>query len=283
MPSWPFIFRRISFVTEAINAIFILVACVMYITGATSLAVRLAKRKMEASKLQPLIFGLTGALFHAVLLQQAIMTSTGLNLGFTNMLSLATWFVAGLFIVTAFRKPIENMGIMILPLAAIMLCIQVLVPTSHILSPAESKGLGVHILFSILAYSLLGMAAVQAILLSFQERSLHNRHPGGIVRALPPMETMEGLLFQLIIIGFALQSMSLLSGFIYLEDMFAQHLVHKTVLSIIAWAVFAVLLFGHWRFGWRGRTAVRWTLSGFFTLLLAYFGSKYVLEIILER
>ena len=75
----------------------------------------------------------------------------------------------------------------------------------------------------------------------------------------------------------------MVSGIMYLKDMFAQHLAHKTILSIAAWLVFAILLVGRWRFGWRGRTAIRWTMSGFVTLLLAYLGSKWVLEILLGR
>jgi ABC-type uncharacterized transport system permease subunit len=94
---------------------------------------------------------------------------------------------------------------------------------------------------------------------------------------------MESLLFQIIGAGFILLSLSLLTGFLYLDDLFAQHLVHKTVLSICAWGLFAALLIGHWRYGWRGKTAVRWTLSAFALLLIGYFGSKLVLEIFLGR
>ena len=103
------------------------------------------------------------------------------------------------------------------------------------------------------------------------------------VRTLPPLEVMERLLFQMIGTGFALLSAALLTGIVFLEDIFAQHLVHKTVLSIVSWMIFGILLWGRWRFGWRGRTAIRWTLSGFLFLILAYFGSKLVLELILQR
>jgi len=131
--------------------------------------------------------------------------------------------------------------------------------------------------------ALLSIAAAHAIVLSIQDRHLRNRKPGGFIRALPPLETMENLLFQMIAIGFFLHSLSLITGMIYLDDMFAQHLAHKTILSIIAWFVFAILLWGRWRFGWRGRIAIRWTLTGFVFLLLAYMGSKWVLEIVLAR
>lgn len=141
--------------------------------------------------------------------------------------------------------------------------------------------LELHVLISVSAYSILILAALQAVLLRVQDSHLHGKHPGGFVRLLPPLQTMERLLFQIIGIGFLLQSLSLLTGFIFLEDMFAQHLVHKTVLSVAAWVVFAVLLWGRWRFGWRGRVAIRWTLTGVLFLLIAYLGSKLVLELIL--
>jgi ABC-type uncharacterized transport system permease subunit len=140
-----------------------------------------------------------------------------------------------------------------------------------------------HILLSILAYSVLSIGALQAVLLAVQEKHLREKRPGGFIRALPPLQTMETLLFRMIGAGFILLSLALVSGALFVQDLFAQHLVHKTVLSIVAWAVFAILLWGRQRFGWRGRTAIRWTLSGFFSLMLAYFGSKWVLEVVLGR
>ncbi len=147
----------------------------------------------------------------------------------------------------------------------------------------SATGLRVHILISIFSYSLLAIAALQAVLLAIQNKHLRNRHPGGFIRALPPLETMEQLLFRMIGLGYILLSLSLLTGAAYIEDIFAQHLVHKTVLSLAAWLVFAILLWGRWRHGWRGRIAIRWTLVGFVVLMLAYFGSKLVLELILHR
>jgi ABC-type uncharacterized transport system permease subunit len=94
---------------------------------------------------------------------------------------------------------------------------------------------------------------------------------------------MESLLFQMLAAGVAFLTISLISGFIFIEDLFAQHLVHKTVLSILAWIIFSGLLVGRSRYGWRGSTAIKWTLIGFVSLLLAYFGSKMVLELILNR
>jgi len=92
---------------------------------------------------------------------------------------------------------------------------------------------------------------------------------------------MERLLFEMITAGFLLLTLALISGFVFTDDLFAQHLAHKTVLSMIAWVVFATLLGGRYLLGWRSRTALRWTLAGFILLMLAFFGSKAVLELII--
>ena len=266
-----------------LDVIITLIGVTFYIAAAIVLFKQLPTHASERNKYKPLILSITAVLFHADILARQIFTDEGLQMGITHVASLATWFVACLLIVASFRKPVESLGILVLPLAAITLLAELLMPVDHIVSTHETQGLGVHIVLSILAYSLLGLAAVQAILTAIQERQLHNRQPGGLIRSLPPLETMETLLIQMITIGFALQTTSLISGFVYLENMFAQKLVHKTILSISAWVVFAILLFGRWHYGWRGRTIIRWTATGFLTLMLAYFGSKYVLEVILER
>jgi len=222
---------------------------------------------------------------HAYVLYKQIFipSGLGLNMGFYNTASLVTWLIVVLLILVSVTKPIENLGIVIFPLASITLLLENVLPSTHIILINTASELRFHIIISILAYSLFSIAAIQAILLAIQNRFLRKKHPGGFIRALPPLETMESLLFQMIGIGFILQSLSLITGMFYLEDMFAQHLVHKTVLSIIAWLVFAILLWGRWKFGWRGRTAIRWTMAGFILLVLSYFGSKFVLEIFLNK
>lgn len=266
-----------------IDFVITFIGVLLYAAATIVLFKQLSTEASKKNRRIPLFLGLAAVMFHADILARYIFVDTGLQMGFTHVASLATWFVASLLILASLNKPIENLGLFVLPLAAFTLSIEYLIPIDHIINTTDQQGLGVHIMLSILAYSLLGLATVQAVLLSIQERNLHNRKPGGFIRTLPPMETMESLLVQMIIIGFALQTMSLLSGMIHLDDMFAQHLAHKTILSLVAWLVFAILLWGRWRFGWRGKTVIRWTLSGFVTLVIAYFGSKYVIEIILQR
>ena len=265
------------------------ITVVLYLLTGILFAVRLFGRKDTQpesflnKKNGLLILGLVAVALHAVVLYQTLFVTDGLDLGFFNAGSLILWLIALTIILGAFANPVENLAIFLLPLAGIAILFGILFPVEHTLMPAQAMELKIHILMSLMAYALLSIAAVHAIVLSIQDKHLRNRKPGGFIRALPPLETMENLLFQMIGLGFFLFSLSLITGMIYLEDMFAQHIVHKTILSIIAWFVFATLLWGRWRFGWRGSTAIRWTLGGFFVLLLAYMGSKWVMEILLGR
>lgn len=264
---------------------FAAIAGLSYATAGGLLARRLSH---GAAGLRPgtgaiLTLGTIAVILHGALLTMHIVTADGLNLSFFNAVSLLSWLIAALYLLATLASPVENLGIVILPLAAAGILLESILPGEHTLLRNTPAGIGLHILFAILAYSLLALAAVQAILLAIQDRHLRNRHPGGFIRALPPLATMETLLFQLLAVGFTLHSLSLITGVIYMENMFAQHLAHKTVLSLIAWLVYATLLWGRWRFGWRGRVAIRWTLSGFVVLVVAYLGSKLVLELILHR
>ena len=236
----------------------------------------------KLSRFQLLLPAIIAMLLHGWLVYQGLVTEQGLDVGFYAVLSLVGWLVTLLLLSAAFSQPIESLGIFVFPTAAVMLLLRLLNPTGYYLSENLGLGLELHILLSILAYSLLSIAAVQAILLYIQDSHLHNKHPGGFISALPPLETMETLLFQMIGLGFIVLSVALLSGMFYIENIFDQRLVHKTVLSVTAWIIFGVLLFGRWRFGWRGRTAIRWTISGFVLLMLAYFGSKFVIQLVLQ-
>ena len=220
-------------------------------------------------------------LLHALGLYGYMVTDTGINLGFYTALSLVSVVIVLLTLIAALRHPIQIMLIVLLPISATTVIINSYTDTRNMV-PLDSAGiLEFHILTSVIAYSLLALAALQAILLSIQNKLLHHHQTDGILRVMPPLKNMERLLFEIILSGFIVLTISLTSGLLFLENMFAQHVVHKTVLSIFAWFVFLTLLIGHWKLGWRGKTATRWTLSGFVSLMLAYFGSKFVLEIIL--
>ena len=257
-------------------------AIALYLLASTLLTAKLVRgTAADYRRMQTLMIGLAAVVIHGSLLYTSLLRPEGLNLGIFHAASLVAMTTALLLLLAAFLEPVDNLGIAVFPVAAISIGLTMLYPAPHIITSATSWQLDSHILTSLLAYSILGLAVLQSILLAIQDRHLRNRSPGGFIRALPPLQTMESLLFQMIATGFVLLTLALVTGTLFLEDIFAQHLVHKTTLSIIAWGVFAILLWGRWRFGWRGRTAIRWTIGGFIFLMLAYFGSKFVLELVL--
>lgn len=237
--------------------------------------------KNETSK-QPLYFASLAVIFHAIALYGILFTAQGVDIGFFSALTFTAGLMAALLVIASFTLPIGCLGLVVYPFALITLILRAYSEQHNLITDALQPGLQTHILFSLLAYSLLSIAVAQAILLYIQDKYLHNKHPSGFLRSLPSLETMETLLFRIIGLGTIALSISLISGFIYLDDMFAQHLVHKTILSIIAWVVFVILLWGHYKFGWRGKIAIKWSISGFILLMLAYFGSKFVIELILH-
>lgn len=231
-----------------------------------------------------LALGAGAALLHAVLLYPVLQLGNGLNLSLTTAFSLAAWVVVILYLLTSMLRPTDPLGILIMPLAGLILLVEWLWPGQAPM-PLTTHLQTAHVVVSILAYGLLSLAAVQSLLLLYQEHQLHARHPGGLVRALPPMQTTETVMFQMIGLGFVLLTLTVVSGVFFSEETFGRpfKFTHHIVLALLAWVVYGVLLLGRWRLGWRGKPAVRLALAGFALLALAYFGSKFVLEVLLGR
>jgi ABC-type uncharacterized transport system permease subunit len=190
-----------------------------------------------------------------------------------------------LFLVTALYKPIANLGIVVMPFTGLAVLASWLWPRHPVILATGSSLQSLHIIISVLAYGLLTLAVIQSLLWLAQEHQLRQRQAGTLLHALPPLETMETLMFQLITLGFVLLTLTLVSGAMFSDQLFGKPLrfTHHVVLSLLSWLVFAILLLGRWHFGWRGRPAVRWTLGGFTLLALAYFGTKFVMEVVLGR
>ncbi len=260
----------------------IVAICLYLISGFLTGNRLFSKQQKKLPRFLPIGIGFLALFAHGLILYQGTILAQGYNLGIFNAFSLVAFVISAILLVSALNKPVENLGIIIFPVAAFTIIFQVRFPGILLLQEGTGWGLKIHVLISILAYSLLTLASVQAILLAILDKQLHERRTGTFVRAMPPLQTMETLLFEMIGVGFALLTAALFSGFYYLEDMFMQHVAHKTVLSILSWIFFAVLLWGRVKFGWRGKKAIRWTLGGFVMLMLAYFGSKAVLEILLK-
>jgi ABC-type uncharacterized transport system permease subunit len=204
-----------------------------------------------------------------------------LDLGVFQIATLMAWTMVAVMVVLGLRRPLDTLFVVLFPLAALSLTAALSVESRYVAPSDPAPGFALHVLLALLAYSVLTVAAAQSLFLAWQERALRRRQARWVLKALPPLQTMETVLFECVALGLLLLTLTLGTGMLFLEDLFAQQVVHHTVLSIASWVVFAILLLGRHRLGWRGRTAIRWTLSGFFLLVLAYFGSKVVLEVIL--
>lgn len=228
-----------------------------------------------------LMLGSIAVIFHGISWFAQLGAHNGINFSFFNVGSLISLVIGILILLSALKKPLENLLLGVFPMAAVILTINLIVGGPDTATIITDNGLAAHIILSIMAYSVLTIAAFQAILLIIQDHQLKHKHMNGIVRILPPLQTMNRLLFEMLAAGTLLLTLAIVSGFLFVDDFFSQHLAHKTVLTILAWLTFALLQLGHWKFGWRGNVASKWTLVGTGFLILAYFGSKLVLEFIL--
>jgi ABC-type uncharacterized transport system permease subunit len=216
---------------------------------------------------------------HAYLLSDLWQTD-GVFFGLASSVSFVAWVVATLLFVTSLSKPIHALGIIIYPLTALALLFSLAFPDTQ--NKLIEVSIAAHVFFSISAYALLAIAVCQSVLLNIQERLLHEHHINTFINKLPPLQTMEDFLFQTLKMGCLLLTLSLASGFAFIDDFATQQLTAKTILSFLAWLVFAGLIIGHNIFGWRGKYATLATQIGFIVLVLAYFGTKFVLERLLS-
>lgn len=264
-----------------LKSLFILIALAGYGTATAALY----RHLQRGSPGRAVVLGaiLIAALAHGAELARTAVVDGALDLSFYHALSIVSFVVVALILVGALVRRIEVPGLILFPFAFLVLLAEWLLNSPPLLGVERGWQFNLHIALAVLAYATLSIAAAHALVLWVHEYRLKHHQLAGVTGGLPPLATTESLMFQLIIAGFALLTLTLVTGAVFVEDLFAQHLVHKTTLSIVSWLVFGILLWGRWRFGWRGRTAVGWTLAGMFVLLLAYFGSKLVLELVLGR
>ena len=223
--------------------------------------------------------------FHAYALYQELFGGGALRFGFSAALSLMLWLAVLIYWIESLRTRVEGLQLLALPLAAVCTLLPALFPGQHELANVDAPMFRIHFLVAMIAYSLFTLAAIHAIIMALAERRLHRGELAEPFASLPPLLTMEALLFRLILVAFVLLTLTLASGIAFSEAVFGKPLSfsHKTLFSILSWLIFASLLAGRFAWGWRGRKALRWTLAGFIALLLAYVGSRFVLEIVLGR
>lgn len=237
---------------------------------------------------------LTGALFlQGVALYQSLLGGPYLFIGWALALSAAIWLGMVIFWLESLVVRIDGLLLLLLPAAAFVCALAGAFPQGQVVPHANNSWLRVHLVIALMAYGLMTVAAVQAMLMALLDRHLHRPVEadnggslmGKVFDVQPPLLMQERLLFRIISIGFAVLTLTVITGSVA-SYMLTQRMLpfdHKTVFTLLSWLTFGVLLLGRYLKGWRGRVALRWTLSGFGLLLLAYTGSRFVLEVLLHR
>jgi ABC-type uncharacterized transport system permease subunit len=228
---------------------------------------------------------LVGIVIHAVILGASVFRPDAVHLGFANAVSLIAWLSVSVYALTALKVPLPAIQGWVAGAAAIGVLLPLALPDARAVPFSHTLGFRLHLVLSLLAYCLLFIAALQALLMSAFEKRLHHGAAAASMPGMPPLLTLESVLFKLIWAGFILLSLALVSGILFSEEIFgkAMSLSHKTFFALLSWLVFGALLAGRAIWGWRGRLAVRMLYTAGGLLLLGYVGSHFVLEVILRR
>jgi ABC-type uncharacterized transport system permease subunit len=241
--------------------------------------------EQEAVRARPLRWAMAlVVLVHAAIVWRLVFQAEAVNLSFAVSLSLIGLLLAAWLWASGMLMPVPGMASRTLPIVAVSAILPVLLPAPHWLPYSTDVVASAHLVVALLAFALFVIAAVQAAAMLALQQDLH-RGLATTSGTVPPILTLERWLFGLIAIGFVLLTAALASGVIFSESLFDKpvQFSHKTLFSGLAWLLFGVLLAGRWRWGWRGRKALRWVVIGSLLLLIGYAGSKFVLEVLLGR
>jgi len=220
-----------------------------------------------------------GLCFHAVAIFTPLLVVDPLHFGAAETFSITAWLALAIYLLAHLRLRIEGLQTVILTFASLFLLLGLLLPAGPALTYPVGSLARWHFVFALLSYGLFANAAALALLMRRVDRALHRRNP--LLRDLPPLLTLEKLLFLCVGGGFVLLSLVLLTGAVFSEGRsFVWPLNHKAIVSSAAWLVFAALLAGHHLAGWRGRRAANWTLAGFALLLLGYLGARLLADLL---
>ena len=248
----------------------------LYVLGGVLQWMNIKRRPIP--KKAVLMVVLFGIVTHGTCLMYYISTPAGVVLNFFTVSMLCGWAVVFIVLISSLKKPIENIFAILLPGLAMSILLSWIFRGPQDVLKHLTPGVIAHIIFSILAYSLLAIAALHAWLLAYQDYKLRHHAAGDVIKAFPPLETMESLLFELIEGGVLLLACSIISGFLFFDELRMRHISHATYLSIISWVIFVALLLGRYRWGWRGNIAICGTFVGFIILVCSYFGSKMLAD-----
>lgn len=272
---------NLHFTTAAIYAFAALAA---WLPSAASNGVNAGTSAVGRTTMMRTAFAI-GLISHGATLAHALFGGEGLNIGFSHAISLIVWLVMGAYFLIGYDNQLLRLAALYLaPIAIGAVLLPQVLPAQRVVHYADFA-FKLHFVVAILAYALFTVATLHALLMLFLEKRLHAGTMPAELQGMPPLLRIERLLFQLLGVAFLLLTATLASGVLFSELLFGKafQLSYKTVFAVFSWLIFGGLLYGQWKFGWRGKLAVRWTLIGFGLLLLSYVGSKFVLEIILQR
>ncbi|ROS05215.1 ABC-type uncharacterized transport system permease subunit [Sinobacterium caligoides] len=258
-------------------AVTLYIACSLYLGGQAWHGVKSPKLGLTA-----IICGFIALTGHGYVLLHTVYGSWGIDFSVLKVASLTFWFLTLSTLISSLRIPVTNILVPLYLIAGFTLVAAQLLHTEPQPIPNITFGISLHILLSILAYCVFTIAAMQAVTIGIQDKLLKNHKTLGLINTLPPLQTMETLLFDVLWAGQLLLTLALAAGLYSSQNAAEVLTTHKVVFAIIAWLVFSILLWGRHRLGWRGKVAIRWTLVGFLSLMLSYFGSKFVIEVILS-
>ena len=216
---------------------------------------------------------------HGYLLHLLIDTDYGQNLSMINIFSTSFWLIGIALVIASLMKKLEILVMAVFPVTAIVVLFTGFSDNRYFLD-ASSTGYLLHILIAIAALSITSLAAIQSVFVNVLDNKLRQK-PTQVNLALPALQDMEKLLYLLVGIGFVLLTLAIITAIMFMPSGGDNFSLHKPVLSVASWLVLGTFLIGHYKKGWRGKTAVNWTMAGFILLFLAYFGTRTVLEYIL--
>ena len=258
--------------------------CIIFYVLASSIIVAGMFREKGPNKPAAILTVVVAIALHLFILSSEILIEPemGQNMSMLNVASLVGWLISITMLLASFKLPNTILLPVVYSFTGLLVLLNSLIPNSHVIQISIKPNLLIHISLALFAYACLAIASLYAVQLSYINLRLKEKNASLLHSSLPPLMAVENILFKLLLVGTILLTLSLASGFMFLDNMFAKEQAHKTLLSLLAWGLYTVILIGHSRFGWRGKPVIWSTIVGGILLTLAYFGSRFVREVILN-
>lgn len=260
------------------------VICFVFYMLASGVIVTGMFQEKGPNKLVAIISAIFALSLHITILRSGILIEPelGQNMSMLNVASLVGWLISVTMLLASFRMPNTILLPVVYCFNGLLVLLSGLIPSAHVMQIGVQPNLLIHISLALFAYACLAIASLYAVQLSYINYRLKEKNASLLHSSLPPLMAVENILFKLLLVGTVLLTLSLVSGFMFLDNMLAKEQAHKTVLSLLAWGLYSVILTGHFMFGWRGKPVIWSTFVGGVLLTLAYFGSRFVREVLLN-